>query len=733
MHETSNAFLHFDPPGSPDVAVLQGWLVPKPGKHYADVRVVTPLGVLPGIHGIPRRDLAEFFKSDQPHLLAGFDVTLTLPPGRHTLALEGLAIDGTWEPLGSIERDVPAVPVAPNDPVNDTVRGEALAVLLRRVGENPATLDAAAAQLVREIPSRHHLRHPPRPFHGHLDQPHLLARAVFGRLAVSGWVFHENQPIRRILATTDLQAVQAMRLGRATDFLGERSHGSALATHCGYDGFVDLPAQFSMPVSVRIYAELADGSWHLGSVARFTATDDEFAKRSVAPFSRLTFWRAWRALDRELAVAGHHTDGGQVLGPAFRRAWRAFAAAAPRENHAGVLPAPAQVSAASTSAVHLITHNLSHEGAPLFLLEYARQLHASGLPLAVTSAREGPLRGEFESLGATVRVVDAAPLMAASNGAALDREMRALAGGMDLPNAALVVANTLSAWWGVHLAHRAGRPALFYVHESTPPRCFFRALPAESPVLAAVEESFRLADRVSFLTAATQRYYAGLSGGANFCLHPGWIDLGAIDRFRASHPRAGLRAKLNLAPDQRLVLNVGTICERKGQHVFARAVDLLWRTDPDLAKSAVFLMIGGRDTPYDRELASFLTELNRPNLRIVPETGEVYPYYGAADLFACSSYEESFPRVILEAMAFGVPIASSGVHGIPEMTRADREALLVAPGDSAALADGLRRLLASPTESRALAEAARSRVAAEFDSRVVLPRHLALTRALLSG
>jgi glycosyltransferase involved in cell wall biosynthesis len=295
-----------------------------------------------------------------------------------------------------------------------------------------------------------------------------------------------------------------------------------------------------------------------------------------------------------------------------------------------------------------------------------------------------------------------------------------------------VVVNTLSAFWGVHLAHQAARPSLFYIHESTTPAAFYHGLmnPAAVPV---VEEAFALADRVSFLTAATQRYYTALSDGSNYVLNPGWIQLDAIDRFRAAHPREQARAALGLAPDRLLVINVGTVCERKGQHIFARAVDLLWRTEPALAGKADFRMIGGRATHFDRALLGFLATLGRPNLQVVPETAEVYPYYLAADLFVCSSYEESFPRVVLEAMAFALPIVSTGVHGVPEMVRSDREALLVPPGDTAALAGAMARLLAAPAEGRRLAAAARARVAAEFDARVLLPRHTMLARTVAAG
>ncbi len=736
MQELHHAIVHFDDPypGLVGGSIVHGWLVPKPGFHFTDVRVVAENQTFPGVYGIPRRDLAEFFKSDQPFLLAGFSVTLNLPEGRYPLALEACTIDGKWEPISSIERAVTPAEATPDPeartPLNPPLFGELLGILLRRLSDPSASPREAATRLIRETPARHHLQHPPRPFYGHLDQPHLWAFSLFGRTPLTGWVFHESLPIKRVFATTDLLATQDLKYGRATPFLLERPEASAHASHAGYDGFLDLPAQLPRPLTVRVYAELEDGSWHLGSVARFTVTDQEFAKHAYAAFSPLLFWRAWRSLVRAIQERDWPAPGGADYRQRVATAWHDYRERAPRRARQFPAPSSRTTSAVVANRVHLLTHNLNQEGAPLFLLEYARHLHHQhGVSLLATSAREGPLRREFELLGATVQVVDVAPLFTTRDAAGLRAALRALARSIDLSSAGLVVANTVSCWWGVHLARAAGRPVLLYIHESTPPHAFFRAaLPAAT--LPVVEETFRLADRVSFLTPSTRRYYEALSPGANYVLNPGWIDLGRIDAFRAAHPRDTLRAALGLAPERRLVINVGTVCERKGQHVFARAVARLWQMAPAVAATADFLMVGGRDTPYDRELADFVRTLGRPNLRIIPETGDVYPYYGAADLFVCSSFEESFPRVLLEAMAFVVPIVSTAVHGIPEIARDGREAVLVPPGDPASLADAMHRLLAAPVAGQSLATEARARVAAEFDSRLLLPRHATLAHSL---
>lgn len=86
---------------------------------------------------------------------------------------------------------------------------------------------------------------------------------------------------------------------------------------------------------------------------------------------------------------------------------------------------------------------------------------------------------------------------------------------------------------------------------------------------------------------------------------------------------------------------------------------------------------------------------------------------GAHAFCAPSLHGESFGVVLVEAMAARTPIVASDLPAYRRVARSGEDAVLVRPGDAAALADGLRRVLSADGLSRRLAAAGEAR-AAEF-------------------
>jgi glycosyltransferase involved in cell wall biosynthesis len=108
----------------------------------------------------------------------------------------------------------------------------------------------------------------------------------------------------------------------------------------------------------------------------------------------------------------------------------------------------------------------------------------------------------------------------------------------------------------------------------------------------------------------------------------------------------------------------------------------------------------------------FLGPLTEPELERQYEraTAFVLPCQIGAD-----GNRDGLPNTLLEAMARGLPVVSTTLESIREAVTDGTHGFLVAPGDSAGLADALARLLRDPEARRRLGGAARARVAEDYD------------------
>ncbi len=722
--------------------LLRGWVWPKPGGLFVDVRARVGERIFPGVHGFPRADLAAHFATGRQCALAEFQIAVEFAAGSADVVLEVLEIEGRWSTFQTVSCQIsaatpPADVAMPSGPLRWHEYGRALQILLREQRRQPwRQLSDLALELVAEIPYPRDLRHPHLPFRGHLDEPAAVTGCSFGRTAVLGYLFHETQTIKRVLATFDLQAWQTVEHGQPSPGPAGYYPQFANAGTSGLFGLIDVPAQLPNPVCLRLYAELADGSLHLCSVQRSRLFTSDEEKTPYPPPSTAGFAATHAALKSAVSAHGIEVVDDEEMRRELTRIEADFRARSPGRvpQEAGIgatlKPAPLNSSAPLPRRMLLVTHSLDLEGAPLFLVDYAGHLQRSGVSLTLLSPTDGPLRERFETLGARVELVGAAAIFAVSSASAARKSIADL--GFDFAGYDLVVCNTFTTFWAVHAAKTAGCRVLLYLHESTTPAVFYqgRAVP---DVIALVNEAIGLADCVSFTTLATRNFHVDYGRPNVHRLTSGWIDVARLDAWRARNPRERLRERFALEANELLVTNVGTVSSRKGQHVFARAVDLLWRRYPALAARTRFVMLGGRASSFDAMLGDLLVQLGRANLVVHSETTDYLPYYAAADLFVCSSYEESSPRVILEAMACGTPILSSGVHGVPEMVRPGLEATLVPPGDTVALCEHMAKLLLSPEIGRTLAARARARVVNEFEAGILLPRHAALAAEVAAG
>jgi glycosyltransferase involved in cell wall biosynthesis len=182
---------------------------------------------------------------------------------------------------------------------------------------------------------------------------------------------------------------------------------------------------------------------------------------------------------------------------------------------------------------------------------------------------------------------------------------------------------------------------------------------------------------------------------------------------------AALRAASGIAAGRKVVLIVGRLSREKDHLTLLEAVN---RLRPAGMPHVVIVGEG----PEKQHIEDRVRQLGLDEyVTLTGHRSSAVPWYGIADVAVLSSLSEGSPNALLEAMATNVPVVATAVGGVPEMVANEESALLIAPGDAAAMSAAMARLLTDP----ALADRLRKR-----GRELILERHdpEARTRKLVS-
>jgi glycosyltransferase involved in cell wall biosynthesis len=204
--------------------------------------------------------------------------------------------------------------------------------------------------------------------------------------------------------------------------------------------------------------------------------------------------------------------------------------------------------------------------------------------------------------------------------------------------------------------------------------------------------------------------------------------------------RPAWRAALGLAPNETLVAYFGLLARAKGVDVLLDALDHL----PDQSPPLRLLLIGGSATaPQDRAYAATLqARLQQPSLRErIIQTGHVdeatvSAHLLASDLVVLPFHDGASFRSgsLLAALSHGAavlttqPAAPAAPGELPRLVN-ETHALLVPPGEPAALAAALQRLATDARLRERLSSGART-LAAHFGWDAIAQRHVQLYATL---
>jgi glycosyltransferase involved in cell wall biosynthesis len=235
------------------------------------------------------------------------------------------------------------------------------------------------------------------------------------------------------------------------------------------------------------------------------------------------------------------------------------------------------------------------------------------------------------------------------------------------------------------------------------------------------------ASSIVYVSEASRRQHEAMGyRPENGCVIPNGFD---TSRFAPStEARAAVRAELGMHEDHLLIGLVGRFHPMKDHINFLRAASLL----SEDCQAARFLLVGREvnvDNPVLRRMLASWGLEGRAHL--LGERSDIPRLIAASDICSLSSsYGESFPLVIGEAMACGVPCVVTDVGDAAKLV--GPTGLVVPPRDSEALAEAWRELIRLGSAGRAqMGEAARERVRENFQLASVTAQYEALFRSLL--
>jgi len=179
------------------------------------------------------------------------------------------------------------------------------------------------------------------------------------------------------------------------------------------------------------------------------------------------------------------------------------------------------------------------------------------------------------------------------------------------------------------------------------------------------------------------------------------VYLGVDAQHYAPRPRnTEIMARYGFASDRANLLYVGSEAPRKNLEGIVKAMAIL-RSQGIQTRLVKIGVIETRGIQFHQLVHTLELDDDVVEHENVPE--DMLPsLYHASDVLVFPSFYEGFGMPVLEAMASGCPVVTSNQTSLPEL--AEGAAILVAPQDVEAIADGIKQILASPSLRRQLVQ-----------------------------
>ncbi len=377
-------------------------------------------------------------------------------------------------------------------------------------------------------------------------------------------------------------------------------------------------------------------------------------------------------------------------------------------------------------SIALVSAGLKRRGAERIVLDLAQGMKSGGLDVRVFSIQGGDLHNELKEVGIPVKVL--------AGRASEYRASYGLSFKMTLRLAYLLYINRIQAI-NIHGLGPERIALLASKLSRTPVRTF--VFHSNYPALTSEHSSDKFVKRLRRTLAQTSHCIAISSTIMETLLASQVIEANRIsvitngvdiNKVRSTIPKAEMRQKLGLRPEDTVLIQVGRFHPLKNHDISVKALSLIKDKYPNIS-----LLFVGDGAEFDRikKLARETGVFSR--IRFLGLRADVHNLLGAADLFLLPSSWEGIPISLLEAFANGIPAICTNVVGISDVVDLDPStAKLIEPRNEKALAGAISEALDNPDWISEARMASLKLVNRHFKSDRMVQQYISLHESLFS-
>ncbi|BDU49981.1 glycosyltransferase family 4 protein [Haliovirga abyssi] len=216
---------------------------------------------------------------------------------------------------------------------------------------------------------------------------------------------------------------------------------------------------------------------------------------------------------------------------------------------------------------------------------------------------------------------------------------------------------------GAYIAKKTGKPLVHTYHTLFPEYVHYLKLPKTGTKKMAESISAIYCNACNYIISPSNQVKEKLleyGVKRNISVIPTGID---VCKFKNSK-KIGIRKKLNIKEEEKVLIFVGRLGEEKNIDFLLDSLKLLKEKDDNIK-----LMLVG-DGPYREKLKNRCKELNIEENVVFAgyvQRENIAEYYRESDIFVFSSLTETQGLVVLEAMATGIPVVAVKASGVEDM------------------------------------------------------------------